>query len=70
MLRFKDLRHLLPTAWNALGLPPEDLKPIMGWTAGSNMSERYTTARISGDRENLDRVAAFLGLDRLRLAAG
>jgi integrase len=70
VLRFKDLRHLLPTAWNALGLPPEDLKGIMGWAEGSNMAGRYTTARIAGDRENLDRVAAFLGLDRLHLAAG
>ncbi len=69
ILRFKDLRHLLPTVWNALGLPAEDLKPIMGWARGSNMSERYTTSRIQGDRQNLDRVAAFLGLDRYPLRA-
>jgi hypothetical protein len=68
-LRFKDLRHLLPTAWNALGLPAEDLPEITGWAAGSNMRERYTTARIVGERENLDRVAAFFGLDRLHLQA-
>lgn len=69
VLRFKDLRHLLPTAWNALGLPPEDLKGIMGWAERSNMSERYTTARVRGDRKNLDKVAEFLGLDRLHVAA-
>lgn len=48
VLRFKDLRHLLPTAWNALGLPAEDLPEIMGWAKGSGMAERYTTARIVG----------------------
>lgn len=69
LLRFKDLRHLLPTAWNALGLPAQDLKGIMGWARGSKMDERYTTARIQGDRESLDKVAAFLGLDRYPLRA-
>lgn len=69
VLRFKDLRHLVPTAWNALRLPSEDLSGIMGWAKGSNMGERYTTARIQGDRENLDQVAAFLGLDRYHLKA-
>jgi hypothetical protein len=65
-LRFKDLRHLLPTVWNTLGLSPEDLKGIMGWAADSNMAVRYTTARIRGDRENLDRVVDFLGLGDVR----
>lgn len=69
VLRFKDLRHMLPTAWNALGLPAEDLKPIMGWAKNSNMSERYTTARIEGDRKSLDAVAAYLGLERIHLHA-
>lgn len=69
VLRFKDLRHLLPTAWNALGLPAGDLPEIMGWAKGSNMAERYTTARIVGERENMDRAVAFLGLDRLHLQA-
>lgn len=65
VLRFKDLRHLLPTAWNALALSPEDLKGIMGWARHSNMAARYTTARIQGDRVKLDRVAEFLGLNEV-----
>jgi len=28
----------------------------------SNMSERFTTVRLSGNRVDLDRVAIFLGL--------
>jgi hypothetical protein len=50
-------------AWNVLGLPPEDLKGIMGWAADSNMASRHTTARIRGDRDHLDRVAELLRLD-------
>lgn len=69
ILRFKDLRHLLPTAWNALGLPSEDLDGIMGWAQGSPMRSRYTTARIEGDRKSLDRVAGYLGLDKVHLRA-
>jgi integrase len=69
VLRFKDLRHLLPTAWNTLGLPPVDLDGIMGWASGSAMRDRYTTARVQGDRVNLDRVAAYFGMERYHLRA-
>ena len=69
VLRFKDLRHLLPTAWNALGFSPSDLREIMGHAKGSKQTERYITARIVGDRDRMDKVAAFLGLDRLHLKA-
>ena len=69
LLRFKDLRHLLPTAWNALGLPADDLPGVMGWARGSRMSEVYTTARIRGDRDHLDAVARFLGLEHVHLQA-
>jgi integrase len=69
ILRFKDLRHLLPTAWNALGLPQKDLAEILGHAAGSTQTNRYITARVAGERERMDRVAEFLGLDRLHLRA-
>lgn len=69
LLRFKDLRHLLPTAWNALGFPHTDLQEIMGHARGSKQTDRYITARVTGERERMDKVAAFLGLDRLHLRA-
>lgn len=69
VLRFKDLRHLLPTAWNALGFSEADLQEIMGHAKGSKQTRRYITARISGDRERMDRVASYLGLDRLHMSA-
>jgi hypothetical protein len=34
------------------------------------MDRRYTTARVQGDRKNLDKVAAYFGLDRYPLRAG
>lgn len=69
VLRFKDLRHLLPTAWNALGFPEADLQEILGHAKGSKQTKRYITARVAGDRDRMDQVAAFLGLDRLHLKA-
>lgn len=69
LLRFKDLRHLLPTAWNALGFSQADLQEIIGHAKGSKQTGRYITTRVSGDRERMDKVAAFLGLDRLHLKA-
>lgn len=69
ILRFKDLRHLLPTAWNALGFSETDLQDLMGHAKGSTQTRRYTTARVSGERRQMDEVAAFLGLDRLHLKA-
>lgn len=69
VLRFKDLRHLLPTAWNALGFPEADLQEIMGHAKGSQQTRRYITARVSGERDRMDQVATALGLDRLHLRA-
>jgi hypothetical protein len=67
LLRFKDLRHLLPTAWHAMGLPAKDLQEILGHAPGSKQTDRYITARVSGDRANLDAVAEYLGLARVHL---
>lgn len=69
VLRFKDLRHLLPTAWNALGFPEADLQEIMGHAKGSKQTRRYITARIAGDRDRMDQVATFFGLDRFHIRA-
>lgn len=69
LLRFKDLRHLLPTAWNALGFSEADLQEIIGHAHGSQQTRRYITARVAGDRDRMDRVAAYLGLDRFHLRA-
>lgn len=66
-LRFKDLRHILPTAWNALKLPEAELQNVLGHAPGSTMTRRYITP--AGERANLDQVAAHLGLDRLHLRA-
>lgn len=67
VLRFKDLRHLLPTAWNALGFSTADLQEVMGHARGSKETSRYVTP--AGTREQMDKVAAYLGLDRLHLRA-
>lgn len=65
-LRFKDLRHLLPTFWMALGYSPKDLMGIMGHTQIAT-TMGYATERVVGDRERLNRVASMLGLDREHL---
>jgi hypothetical protein len=62
-LRFKDLRHLLPTAWSALKLPQRELQEVLGHAPGSKMTDRYITP--VGAREHMDKVAEWLGLDRL-----
>lgn len=70
-LRFKDLRHLLPTFWMALGYSLKDLKEIMGHTQIATTS-KYITEQVAGDRERLNQVAVLLGLDRehLRIRKG
>lgn len=67
-LRFKDLRHVLPTAWEALKLPRGELQMVMGHAKGSKMTDRYITS--VGDRNNMDAVATFLGIDLPMLKAG
>lgn len=62
-LRFKDLRHLLPTAWSALKLPQRELQEVLGHAPGSKMTDRYITP--VGAREHMDKVAEWLGLDQL-----
>jgi hypothetical protein len=63
-LRFKDLRHLLPTAWSALKLPQRELQEVLGHAPGSKMTDRYITP--VGARKHMDKVAEWLGLDRLQ----
>lgn len=58
-LRFKDLRHLLPTAWSALKLPQRELQEVLGHAPGSKMTDRYITP--VGAREHMDKVAEWLG---------
>lgn len=64
-LRFKDLRHLLPTAWSALKLPQRELQEVLGHAPGSKMTDRYITP--VGAREHLDKVAEWLGIDENQL---
>jgi hypothetical protein len=63
-LRFKDLRHLLPTAWSALKLPQRELQEVLGHAPGSKMTDRYITP--VGARDHMDRVAEWLGLDQVQ----
>ncbi|HET7234543.1 MAG TPA: hypothetical protein VFJ16_31310 [Longimicrobium sp.] len=67
-LRFKDLRHLLPTALNALKVPRAEIERVLGHAPGSTVTSRYITP--VGARENMDAAAARLGLDRLHLKVG
>lgn len=67
-LRFKDLRHLLPTAWNAMKLPLRELQEVLGHAPGSRMTDRYITP--VGAREHMDKVAEWLGIDGLYMKAG
>lgn len=67
-LRFKDLRHLLPTAWSALKLPKRELQEVLGHAPGSKMTDRYITP--VGAREHMDRVADWLGFFQNHDAAG
>lgn len=66
-LRFKDLRHLLPTAWSALKLPQRELQEVMGHAPGSKMTDRYITP--VGAREHMDKVAEWLGIQMDSVAA-
>jgi hypothetical protein len=66
-LRFKDLRHVLPTVWESLKLPRAELQMVMGHAKGSKMTDRYITT--VGDCKNMDAVAAFLALERTLHAA-
>lgn len=59
-LRFKDLRHLLRSAWSALKLPQRELQEVMGHAPRSKMTDRYITP--VGAREHMDKVAEWLGI--------
>ncbi|MFL5386593.1 MAG: hypothetical protein ACJ8GN_29090 [Longimicrobiaceae bacterium] len=66
-LRFKDLRHVLPTVWENLKLPRAELQMVMGHAKGSKMTDRYITT--VGDRTHMDAVAEFLAIERRTLPA-
>ena len=66
-LRFKDLRHLLPTAWSAQKLPQRELQEVLGHAPGSKRTDRYITP--VGAREHLDKVTEWLGNDEDQLQA-
>lgn len=64
-LRFKDLRHVLPTVWENLKLPRAELQMVLGHAKGSKMTDRYITT--VGDRAHMDAVADFLAISRNRV---
>lgn len=68
ILRFKDLRHLLPTALRALGASDDEIQLILGHAPGSKETARYV-ARV-GDPKRLTKAAELLGVETLHLRAG
>lgn len=60
ILRFKDLRYLLPSTLAALKVDRKEIKELLGHAPGSTVTDRYITA--SGDIPTLDEAAARLGL--------
>jgi len=55
-MHFKDLRHLLPTALNAFGVPAAEIQKILGHARGSMETRRCITP--VGSRDHMD--VAFL----------
>lgn len=67
-LRFKDLRHLLPTMMAAMGVDRREIQAYLGHQVGSKQTDRYITP--TGDVAILNEAAAALGLDRAIMRAG
>lgn len=65
VLRFKDLRHLLPTALAALKVDRREIQAILGHAPGSRMADRYITP--AGEARHLDEAAELLGIGRAHL---
>lgn len=67
-LRFKDLRHLLPTLLAELGADRRQIQAYLGHAMGSKQTDRYITP--SGDVALLDMAAEKLGLAGLNVRVG
>lgn len=60
LLRFKDLRHLLPTVLAELGYDRREIQAYIGHVQGSKQTDRYITP--TGDVRMLNAAAEKLGL--------
>lgn len=67
-LRFKDLRHLLPTLLAEMGMDRRSIQAYLGHAMGSKQTDRYITP--SGDVALLDAAVERLGLSGVNLRAG
>lgn len=67
-LRFKDLRHLMPTALTAEGVPQAEVEKVLGHAPGSSSTRRYITP--VGDPATLAAASKRLGLSGAHLRAG
>lgn len=62
-VRFKDLRHLLPTLLAAWKVDRREIQALMGHAPGSRITDRYITP--AGDVPTLDKAAEHFGLSHL-----
>lgn len=67
VLRFKDLRHLLPTLLAEMGKDRREIQALLGHAPGSKQTDRYITP--VGDVRALDEAAEKLGLSGINLRA-
>ena len=67
-LRFKDLRHLLPTLLAEMGVDRREIQAYMGHAQGSKQTDRYITP--TGNPAILDAAAERLGLTNKNLRVG
>lgn len=66
-LRFKDLRHLLPTFLASLGVDRREIQAVLGHAPGSEMTDRYITP--IGDVRWLNAAVAEMGLEGINVRA-
>lgn len=64
-LRFKDLRHLLPTMLAEMGVDRREIQAYLGHATGSKQTDRYITP--TGNVGVLNDAAARLGLVNLKV---
>jgi integrase len=67
-LRFKDLRHILPTLMAELGADRREIQAYIGHAMGSKQTDRYITP--TGDVGILDAAAEKLGLTKANMRVG